>query len=157
MDILPTDMFTSEPKKKVFLRFVKNKAGGSITMTGYLCQRDLFLKEALYPIHKDIKTTKEALSGEDTIRTVYRNGGIIVRAERQRKLPLSYQFSPELTVWYTLNPPKSDAHLTPKVKAYLCDYPTQAQKRNVLKRGKEIPGAHIWKTNYHKLSTIIRI
>lgn len=148
MDILPTDMFTSEPKKKAFLRFVKNKAGGPITMTGYLCQRDPFLKTALYPIHKDIKTTKEALSGEDTIRTVYRNGGIIVRAERQRKLPNSYQFSPELTVWYTLNPPKSDAHLTPKVKAYLCDYPTPAQKRNVLKRGKEIPGAHIWKTNY---------
>lgn len=148
MDILPSEVFTSEPKKKVLLRFVKKKSGDSISMTGYLCKRDPSLMAVLYPIKKIIKTTKKTFEGEDTIRTIYRNGGIMSRTERQRKLPLRYQFSPELTVWYTLNPPKSDAQLTPKVKAYLCDYPTPAQKRNTLKRGKEIPGAHIWKTNY---------
>ena len=149
MDILPTEVFTSEPKKKVFLRFVPDKADGPIALTGYLCKKDPALKMVLYPIGKDIKTTYQTLSGEDTIRAVYRNGGIIAaRPERQRKLPNSYQFSPELTVWYTLNPPKDDAHLTPKVKVYICQYPTQNQKRNLLKRGREIPDAHIWKTNY---------
>ena len=36
MDILPTEVFTSEPKKKVFLRLVPDKADGPIALTGYV-------------------------------------------------------------------------------------------------------------------------
>lgn len=149
IDILPTDVFTSAPKKKIFARIAHHDACESVDLDAYFYVRDPILGRVLYPIRKTVKTSLETLHGQETIRTVYRNEGILSQTERKRKLPKSYQFSPELTIWYTLNQPQNDAIITPKVKAYLCDYPSQNQmSRNLLKRGKEIAGAHIWKTNF---------
>lgn len=149
IDILPTEVFTSTPKKKILLRIAHHNTRESIDLDACFYVRDPILGKVLYPIRKAIKTSLETLNGEESIRTIYRNEGILSKTERKRKLPKSYQFSPELTIWYTLNQPQNDAILTPKVKAYLCDYPSPNQRsRNILKRGKEIAGAHIWKTNF---------
>jgi len=152
VDILPTEVFTSEPKRKVFLQVMQshdNTNPPPINMTAYYLVEDPALKRTLIPFRKNVQTSLPALNGPDSIRTVYRNEGIISLPERQRKLPISHKFSPELTIWYTLNPPKKDYILTPKVKAYLCEYPSERKlKYGVLKRGKEIKRAHIWKTNF---------
>ena len=151
VDILPTEVFSSQLKKKVFLRIVQKGTRESVEMGAHLFVKDPLLGNVLYPVRKTVKTPVVDLCGADTLRTIYRNQGVVLKTERKRNLACCYEFSPELKVWYALNPPKDDAVLTPKVKAYLCEYPTETQQsRNFLKRGKAIKGACIWKTNYPK-------